>query len=370
MNRPHHLNPKSETVRVVFFYKNFAINRGISHIGLGVSAANTMKVLLKTGIWAEVKPAVSAKDIDDTLTAMQADAIKTGQIQVSHAVISAPWVPTKDMALILSHHPNVQFTLLCHSNVGFLQADSNGVKLIREGLNLQLGTHNFKVAGNSEKFCNWLSRAYTAPCLFLPNLYDYTENGGFHLRAPWQGGVLRIGCFGAIRPLKNTMSAAGAALQMADALRVDMEFWVSGGRAEGGGQTVLNAVKEMLGNVKGVKLVENNWQSWAEFRKTVRYMNLLMQPSYTESFNVVTADGIIEGVPSAVSEAIDWAPDHWTACSDDCGDIARIGTALLNDQFAAQDGFAALKTHVDDGLKTWIKYLVPGIDDPFEIKLA
>ena len=78
------------------------------------------------------------------------------------------------------------------------------------------------------------------------------------------------------------------------------------GAASPGGVT--DAVRQMLNNLPHVKLVENGWQPWPQFRNTVRHMHLLLQPSYTESFNVVTADGIAEGVPSVVSDAIEWAP--------------------------------------------------------------
>ena len=41
---------------VVFAYKNFAANRNISHIGLGVAAVNTAKVLRREGIQTNVGP--------------------------------------------------------------------------------------------------------------------------------------------------------------------------------------------------------------------------------------------------------------------------------------------------------------------------
>ena len=72
-------------------------------------------------------------------------------------------------------------------------------------------------------------------------------------------------------------------------------------------------------------------------------MHLLLQPSYTESFNMVTADGVAEGVPSVVSHAIDWAPEHWKAMMDDVLDIARVGRYLLTDPYAPQEGIEALK---------------------------
>ena len=123
------------------------------------------------------------------------------------------------------------------------------------------------------------------------------------------------------------MSSAGAALELSSNLRVPLELWLSAGRAEGGGEYVIGAVQEMLTGLPNVKLVMNGWQTWPNFRKTIAHMHLLMQPSYTESFNMVTADGVAEGVASVVSDAIDWAPDDWKANVDDVLEIARVHAA-------------------------------------------
>jgi len=177
------------------------------------------------------------------------------------------------------------------------------------------------------------------------------------LRPLYRSGTLRIGAFGATRPLKNFMSAAGAALEISRSLKADLELWVSAGRTEGGGDGILRAAHAMLDGVPGVRLVENGWQPWPKFRRSVGHMHLLLQPSYTESFNMVTADGVAEGVPSVVSEAVDWAPEHWKASSDDVLDIARVGGHLLNDPNAAADGLEALEHHNCDGLKAWLDFI-------------
>jgi hypothetical protein len=119
-------------------------------------------------------------------------------------------------------------------------------------------------------------------------------------------------------PLKTLMTAAASAIEIARGLRAPLDLWLSAARAEGGGETVLAAVREMVGGLPNVNLVLNGWQSWPKFRKVVAHMHLLLQPSYTESFNMVTADGVAEGVPSVVSEAVDRAPEYWKAKVDDC----------------------------------------------------
>jgi hypothetical protein len=196
--------------------------------------------------------------------------------------------------------------------------------------------------------------AYGTPCLLLPNMYHL--DGASPAREPYPGGTLRIGAFGATRALKNLMTAAGAALRIANAERADLEFWISSGRSEGAG-SVVEAVRQMMHGLPHVRLVENGWQSWPQFRQTVRHMHLLLQPSYTESFNVVTADGIAEGVPSVVSDAIDWVPRAWKAPVDNACAIAETGRRLLHSRRAASKGVAALKAHNRIALREWSGFL-------------
>jgi hypothetical protein len=330
---------------VVIAYKNFAANRNISHIGLGVAAVNTAKVLRREGIQTNVWPILSAADLRARLKAQPAEQV----------IISAPWIPTAELQSLATDFSETYFAVNCHSNVGFLQADPGAIKLVRETLELEMATHNVRLAGNSRRFCRWMEDTFDGRCHFLPNLY-FLDTPPPRQRTFCGSSTLRIGIFGAVRPLKNLMSAAGAALEISHNLRVPLELWLSAGRSEGGGETVMAAVKEMVSGLPSVKLVLKDWQSWPAFRQTVSHMHLLLQPSYTESFNMVTADGAAEGVASVVSEAIDWAPEDWKADVDDVLNIARVGRRLLCDTTAAEEGVRALEEYVANGIIAYRSY--------------
>jgi hypothetical protein len=122
----------SSARRALLAYKNFAANRNISHIGLGVAAMNTAKVLRREGFKVDVCPIVNAAELRALLTP-----------DVSHVVVSAPWIPTAEWQRLVTEYPDVRFAVNCHSNVGFLQADANGVKLVREAMEVERGTWNF-----------------------------------------------------------------------------------------------------------------------------------------------------------------------------------------------------------------------------------
>jgi glycosyltransferase involved in cell wall biosynthesis len=337
-------------MKLAIAYKNFAANRGISHIGLGVTAMTNAKVLQSAGLRAEVWPVTNNVDVVNRIKA----AALAGD-PVTHLVIQAPWLSTYDLSTMVHAYPDITFAVVSHSNVGFLQADPSGVRLLRQASNLSVGVHNFHVAANSRKFADWWKSAYRMPALYLPNLY-YMDSVERPARR-WHGGTLRVGAFGAVRPLKNFMTAAAAALQIGSRVQADLEMWFSGGRTEGGGEVVWRAINEMFAGLRWAKLVQAPWAPWPEFRQTVRHMHLLLQPSYTESFNMVTADGIAMGVPSVVSDAIDWAPAAWKAAHDDARSISDVGVRLLNSRSAMWRGRRALATHNREGLQVWQRFL-------------
>ena len=84
-------------------------------------------------------------------------------------------------------------------------------------------------------------------------------------------------------------------------------------------------------------------------------MDLLIHPSYTESFSMVTADGVSQGIPVVGSYAIPWLPEIWKADSDDAIAIAEVGLHLLNQ--GAGEGIQSLRKHNGWALKHWKKFL-------------
>lgn len=224
---------------------------------------NIAKILNQHGIKTSVVPIVNSADLDKYLEAHP---------DVTHVEISAPWIPTLEIQALIIKYNDVKFAVNVHSNVGFLQADTNGMKLIREYGDTEQGNINFNLAGNNTPFVRWVRQAYQTPCTYLPNMY-YLDGSATTNIPTYRGGILRIGCFGATRPQKNLMSACGAALQLHEELKCDTEFWVSGGRAEGGGNTITNSIKAMTQGIPGFTLKELNWAAWPQFRDIVRKMH-------------------------------------------------------------------------------------------------
>lgn len=337
-------------------YKNFAANANISHIGLGVSALNTAKVLKRHGVSVAAFAVNSIIDLDNYLRTHP---------ETTHVVIAAAWLPVLDLGKLVIRYPGVEFAVNIHSNVGFLQADSNGVDLLGAYIHLQKELLNFRISGNCEQFVDWLTAAYSVESLLLPNLYNLDSTCRM-ARPLYNGGTLRVGMFGACRPLKNFLTATAAAIAISKELRVPVELWMNGGRPDGGG-SIERAIRNLIGHHHSVTLHILNWAAWPNFLDILGSLHLMIQVSYTESFNMVTADGIAKGVPSVVSDAIDWVPTRWIAKSDDALDVARCGRSLIFDPCAISDAIASLEKHNQHGFYEWTEFLNLG---PINFKSA
>lgn len=340
-------------VRLALIFKDFAAWLRTSCVGLNVAGYATAKVLRDHGVNVSVFPVRHNVDIVDSIELYN----RTHEKPLTHVVISAPWISIWDLEAMLNHFKHTQFVILSHSNVGFLQADADGMHLLREYHVLARKYHNLRVGGNSAKFVEWMRAAYgREDVVLLPNLYPLDDNVQPKV---WQHtSPLKIGAFGAVRPQKNFMTAAAAALIISRELKIPVELHMSFG-GEGDGQLTAPAIDQMLRGTQ-VTIVRHNWAYWDDFIKLVEQMDLMIQVSYTESFNMVTADGISVGIPSVVSPAIYWAPERWKAEPDDAQDVASTGVYLLTRKRNLEDGIEALREHNRHSWKFWENFLLEG----------
>jgi glycosyltransferase involved in cell wall biosynthesis len=211
--------------------------------------------------------------------------------------------------------------------------------------------HNLRVAGNCPNFAEWFRIAYGERCSLLPNLYLVDRQTSKR----WSSDILKIGALGAIRPEKNLMTAAAAAVAIHSHLDVPVELHMSTG-GENCHCMTLSAIEQMVAGLPGLKLIRHHWDFWDKFIKLIGRMDLVIQVSYTESFNMVTADAISQRVPAVVSPPIYWAPEQWMADPDDALDVARVGIDLLT-QDQKHLGADALLRHDKHSLKYWLAFL-------------
>jgi glycosyltransferase involved in cell wall biosynthesis len=357
--RPHDCDPSIFSARVILAVKNFARVPGVCHIGLGVTAANTMRMLRKNGVHCEAWSIDNRHGKDHEYKMLQdqltADAAKGGR-PVTHVIVSAPsWIQPNQFSMLSQDWPDIIFVQLNHSGCAYLSIDKYGIRNIREVAAASEMNHNVKVAANNERVCKFINALCGVNSLYLPNLYDL--DGFVHHREKRLGGTLRIGSFGASRPWKNQLTAAEGAIMIANELGVNLELYVNSKRPDGG-ERMIESRLEMFDGLPNAKIVDVPWASWSKFRDITRNMHLLIQPSFDETFNVCTADGIAEGVPSVTTSALEWTPPSWWAHPEDPSDIASRGLGLLTGSHSAiREGRTALEKYVQFGLHRWLEFV-------------
>ncbi len=355
VRRPHHVNPAPASIRVILAIKNFAKVQGVCHIGLGVTALNTMRVLRRHGVQCEAWSAQTAKELYELIS--QDERTSPCQRPVTHVIISAPsWVQPGSFSDFSHRWPNIEFVQLNHSGTAYLSIDKYGIKNIREVLQLSHALHNVKVAGNNQRFTRWAADSFGADVLYLPNLYDTTTFVNPVIQRQ-DYDPLRIGSFGAGRPWKNLLTAAESAVQMARRMNVALELYVNTMRPDGG-QRQIESRSELFDNLPNAKLVQVPWALWPQFRQVVHTMDLLISPSFDETFCVVAADGIAEGVPSVATPALEWTPRSWWADPWDPSSVTSTGMGLLHNRVGAiHDARTSLNHFVSRGVNHWMNYL-------------
>lgn len=247
----------------------------------------------------------------------------------THVIIEALWVVPSKFEVLKKLHPNVKWIIRIHSNTPFIANEGIAFEWMTKYLKLD----NVILAPNSLKMVNDLNVVVknmnisntNEKIIYLPNYYPQN----FELKIiDRKKDEINISCFGAIRPLKNQLIQAIAAIDFANKIGKNLVFHINGGRLEQKGENVLKNIKSLFDSVsdKGHKLVIHEWLDRKNFIKICEEMDMGLQISFSETFNIVTCDLLTNGVPVVVSKDIDWM--SWLSKSDR-NDVNKITKKML-----------------------------------------
>jgi hypothetical protein len=245
-------------------------------------------------------------------------------------IIEAYWVVPEKFEVLHKLHPNVKWVIRNHSKSPFLA---------NEGIAFDWSMRytdypNVYVSSNSEvtneeisqlvynHHNDWSLQDARDRCPFLPNYYPIHKLKRERTDYAVRQNEVHIGCFGAIRPLKNHVIQALAAIKFADRLGKKLYFHINGTRLENEGSNQVLKNLRMIFNGIDHDLVEHPWMKHDKFLEFVGTMDFGMQVSYTETFNIVTADMVSQGVPVVVSDEVDWIDGLFYADPNNSDDIA------------------------------------------------
>ncbi len=272
-------------------------------------------------------------------------------------VLEAIWVTPEKLTELSYLHKHTKFIVLVHSKFPFLAMEGNSIQWLTEFIHIP----RVQVAFNNKETSE-LAKAVNIPNILLPNLYMPKFRTGhiclddylFDKEIP---PIVNIGCFGAIRPLKNQLFQAASAIEYGKTHNKTIVFHINAGRTEQSGGNVLKNIRALFANTRHL-LVEHGWLSHDKFLDLVRKMDLGLQVSFTESFNIVTADFVTQGVPIVVSNDIKWMPLLTRTNTFSAKDLVnKIDMALRKTNLFIVESKHSLKHYNKKALQVWSKFI-------------
>ncbi len=335
--------------RLLFVCKTRTDHYGrLASSGLYNSARMVAEALSFNGVDSAVVDVVDGNGIDRELHLYRP----------THCIVEALWCPASKLEELARAHRGVTFVVRVHSRLPFLALEGAAVSMISE---LRDGARRLPgrivIAPNTADTAVELAETIGALPVCLPNIY---HNPDEHRVSGAGMEHLDVGCFGAIRPLKNQLIQAAAAIRWADGQGRAVRFHVNAGRPEQRGDDVLRNIRALFASSPGHELCEHPWMDYGVFLRLLRLMDVSMQCSYTETFNIVAADSVSQGCPVVGSAAIDWLPAACVAnsnSSDSMVDRLREVTAPAHRRRISDECRQALRASSRAATKAWLDFL-------------
>lgn len=346
--------------KVLFILKrkdNFNANVD-KHIGVTTGLYNSAsfmdQMLTDAGIESNMEIAVDNNCIDRLVT----------KHSPTHIIIEALWVVPTKFAVLNSLHKNVTWIIRLHSEMPFLAGEGMSMDWIGD----YVGYKNILIGVNAPRMLSevrfylqhkfdWTDEETERRVIYMPNYYptdfktkSYDISGKDHID---------IGCFGAVRPLKNHLLQAFAALKLAERLDKKLYFHINSGRLEMKGEPVLHNLRALFQhlNDKGHQLIAHGWTHRDEFLKIVEQMDIGMQCSFSETFNIVGADFVSQGIPFLGSNEIPWSSTLYNADPASSEDIFNKLMSTHNNPVKNVEQQQGLLTkYVGQTQRLWVDY--------------
>jgi hypothetical protein len=280
--------------RILFICKERNESYGPS-LGLINSCKFIVNELVQKGLEAKAIAVIDNNDIDREVTSYNP----------THVFIEALWVIPSKLPILFKLHPNVKWYVRIHSKIPFLAYEGMAINWLRQYAELAKVNKNFNIAANNLDIGESLERTYDIPVSYFPNIYHPSDYGFDPKPYKRAHKVINIGCFGAIRPLKNQLYQALAAIAFAEDHNLTLRFHINDDRVETKGEPVLHNIQAAFNNTKH-ELIGHPWLEHRDFIELVRDMDLGLQVSFSETFNIVAADFVWNNIPLVGSDEISW----------------------------------------------------------------
>jgi len=324
---------------------------GYHSSGLLNSARFVSDMLCEAGFNSTLQEVVDGNEIDRVVTEANADVV----------ILEAIWCPPSKLRELVGmrSHKCRKWIVRSHSQLPFLALEGFSLGWFLEytsipGVNISCNSH---VATED---LNWIqaSRApsYT-PVIFLPNYYPLP--GGLPVRSTTLHGELNVGCFGAVRPLKNHIQQAVASIELAAILGISkLRFHINSSRRECQGDPVVKSLRDLFAGHPVAELVEHGWLERRAFLQLCYRMDICTQVSFSETCNLALLDAVSQGVPVVGSPEIPWLPKELQASPTSIPDIvSKMRHALNLSKLGHRNAEIWAREYANRSKRTWLQFL-------------
>lgn len=241
-------------------------------------------------------------------------------------IIEALWVVPEKFNILITLHPKVNWIVRLHSAFPFIANEGIAMDWIFNYFNysnVAVSCNDLRIYKDlkflAHKVLNYPESLLSHMFMYQPNYYPLIfKEKTFDFNKPH----IDISCFGAIRPMKNQLAQAIAAIKFAKEIDKLLFFHINGDRIEMKGSPVLHNLQGLFNHVDArSRLVTHPWTDHKTFKELCGTMDIGMQVSFTETFNIVMPDHLTLGVPIITSPDILWSSPIFQADPNDTSDI-------------------------------------------------
>ena len=262
--------------------------------GLYNSATFVNNMLIENNIKSTLIEVLDNNEIDKYVT----------EFKPKYVIIEAIWVVPSKFEVLQKLHPDVKWIIRLHSELPFLANEGNAIDWLKQYTKYK----NVFVSSNSKIFNKSTEPILGEKIYYLPNYYPTSKVIFNNETTEKFEKEINVGLFGAIRPMKNCLTQAVGAMLYADKNLKTLNLHINTQRIEQKGENTLKNIRDLF---KGTRhnLIEYPWLKHSEFIEVVKQMDLGLQVSISETYNIVTADFVNNLIPAVVSKDITFVND-------------------------------------------------------------
>jgi hypothetical protein len=333
-------------MKILFVCKKRITDYGET-IGLINSAKFISSYLNSIGFDCSVSEAIDGNCVDRLVTEVKPDLV----------IIEALWVSPDKLQELMDLHKNKMWLIRIHSKLPFLAQEGIALDWIKEYVKIAINSNyaNLIIAPNTKELTNQFRKYFDFEIFhLLENIYEFKELPSIPKNNP---ETINIACMGAIRPLKNQLSQAMAAIEFGKNMGQRINFHINANRVEQKGENTLKNLRSLFEGTAN-SLIEHSWYDQEDFLRFIKTMDIGMQVSLTESFNLVTADFVSQRVPIIVGEDIEWMPNFTKVVPTDYNAIVKkLKDAYKNPKCYGRRSYYKLEEYNKKAKLGWYQFV-------------